>query len=483
MVYSLYINNSIDENVLERGDAYMDCDRAYLLGLVIGGGIFGTGESFCIRLPYKQWGDISINPSRAGKIAEDILKVVKPMMKNTYGLDIYYQESPREWLISCDGDLSLIKNELIHYNLVPEGEIRKNASLLAIVPDLVDDNMKRRFIAGLADTIGSTAKSHRRFTDEVQIISFEISGYKYDFVCQLCQLLYSVKCYSDQILWNHPNFHSGNDPYYRTWKKGFKLRVELDQYAKFGAFAFRTKAESANENLELQSHKNEALPCAEKVINVKDSCVHIDENYPSILTEIRGGHYIHNKHVCAVMGCPYAPYEQLDELLNDAGKIINPFPILRKGTIAENEDIMSKYPIYQKRVYRIEKIDVFNIYELYQKDPHSLLWEKSVSSGYPTNIIVQAIAFLIAAHYGKLKGNRPMGNQDELISLYLDDQQPFDITVKIPDLLTPVIMICEEHSVMVGPKNPDVYNKLVRRDKNNKYKLIVRDITEDDLNE
>lgn len=133
-----------------------------------------------------------------------------------------------------------------------------NATLVTITTELIDDNLKRRFVAGLADTVGSTAKSHRRFTDEVQIISFEISGYRFDFVCQLCQLLYSVNCYPDQILWNHPNFHSGNDPYYSTWKKGFKLRVELDQYAKFGAFAFRTKAESANENRSLQTQTNVA---------------------------------------------------------------------------------------------------------------------------------------------------------------------------------------------------------------------------------
>ncbi len=35
----------------------MDTDRAYILGLVIGGGIWGNAEDvFKIRLPFRQWG-------------------------------------------------------------------------------------------------------------------------------------------------------------------------------------------------------------------------------------------------------------------------------------------------------------------------------------------------------------------------------------------------------------------------------------------
>lgn len=461
----------------------MNSDKAYLLGLVVGGGIFGSDDMFQIRLPYKQWGDIAKNPARAGKIAGDILKVVKPMMKSSYGLDVYYQESAREWLIVIDGDISLLKDELIHYEIKPEGEIRKNATLTGITKDLLDSNLKRRFIAGLADTIGSTAKSHRRFSDEVQIISFEINGFKFNFVCQLCQLLYSVNCYPDQILWNHPNFHSGNDPYYSSWKKGFKLRVELDQYAKFGAFAFRTKAESANENISLQTQTNIAAPCEEKDITVKESCVHVDENYIQLPEEIRGGHYLHNKHICAALGCEHAPYEQIDRLIEYSGKYINPFPILSKGTEAEIKDIVGKHSIYTNRKYTKEKVDVVEIYNLYKKAEKSLIWGNSNECGYPVNVLVQALAFLIAAHYGELNGYRTRGNQDGHIKKYMEEGMPFEIIANIPDLMTPVVLECDGYSAMVGPRNPRIYSKLIRRDEKNKYKIYVREITEDDLNE
>lgn len=69
-----------------------------------------------------------------------------------------------------------------HYGISAEGEIRGNADIELLVADLIDDNLKRRFIAGLADTIGSMAKSQRRFSDEHQILSFEIKGYNFKFV-------------------------------------------------------------------------------------------------------------------------------------------------------------------------------------------------------------------------------------------------------------------------------------------------------------
>ena len=46
----------------------MDTDKAYLLGLIIGGGVFGNAEDvFSIRLPYKKWGSyLAISPARCG---------------------------------------------------------------------------------------------------------------------------------------------------------------------------------------------------------------------------------------------------------------------------------------------------------------------------------------------------------------------------------------------------------------------------------
>ena len=218
----------------------MNTDKAYILGLIIGGGIWGNAEDvFKIRLPFKRWGSYEANPKRAGEISRDVMKLVNPMFRVIYGISVSYDTSVSGvWNILCEGDMSTLRSELEGYGIRCEGEIRKHANIRKIVPELVDDNLKRRFIAGLADTIGSTKRSHRRFNDDKQMVSFEISGFEFDFVCSLCKLLHSIGCYPDQILWNHPNFHCGSNPYDREWKKGFKLRVYLDQYEKFGAFAF-----------------------------------------------------------------------------------------------------------------------------------------------------------------------------------------------------------------------------------------------------
>ena len=174
----------------------MDTDKAYLLGLIIGGGIFGNNEDvFKICLPYKKWGSYIENPQRAGEIAGDILRKVGQMFRAIYNLSVQYETTPGGiWTILCEGDTTLVKDDLIKYGITCDGELRGNADISQLKLELIDDNLKRIFVAGLADTFGSMAKSQRRFSDELQIISFEIKGYNFKFVCDLCRLLYSINC-------------------------------------------------------------------------------------------------------------------------------------------------------------------------------------------------------------------------------------------------------------------------------------------------
>jgi len=82
----------------------MNTDKAYLLGLIIGGGAFGNAEDvFSVRLPFKKWGSYLENPQRAGQISRDIMSVVSPMFRNTYGLVISFEASENVWTILCDG--------------------------------------------------------------------------------------------------------------------------------------------------------------------------------------------------------------------------------------------------------------------------------------------------------------------------------------------------------------------------------------------
>jgi hypothetical protein len=460
----------------------MNTDKAYLFGLIIGGGIWGNAEDvFQIHLPFKQWGSYESNPRRAAKVSRDIMSIIGSMFRGIYGINISYEATVSgNWRVLCEGDLTRLESDLLSYGIKCEGSLRGNADISKIVADLVDDNLKRRFIAGLADTIGSTTKSHRRFTDDVQILSFELTGFNFSFVCELCRLLYSVNCLPDQILWNHPNFHSTNNLYYKQWTKGFKLRVQMDQYAEFGAFAFSAKAESLQENRRLQQQPHTAVPCPKREVRASPSCVHPAENDIRLPANIRGGHFLHNRHVCAVLKCENAPYDAIDELLQNAGSLVNPFTILSKDSLSVIENRISADPLLANRKYLTSRVSVKQLYERFRKESNALLYGNGSDSGYPLSEIIQGIAYVIA-HQSELSGTRPKGNYAKLIERHLSHTPYLSVKIRKPDLLTPLVITGNGRGVLIGARNPRIYKKLVTTSSDNKYKLQVRPITEEDL--
>lgn len=459
----------------------MDTDKAYLLGLIIGGGVFGNAEDvFRIRLPYKKWGSYIDNPQRAGQIAGDILRKVGQMFRAVYNLSVQYEATPGgTWTILCEGDITEVREDLTRYGITCEGEIRGNADISGIVPELVDDNLKRRFVAGLADTIGSMAKSQRRFSAEHQILSFEIKGYNFQFVCDLCKLLYSINCIPDQVNWNHPNIHCTSDPYYSQWNKGFKLRILLDQYARFGAFAFRTKAETSNENRRLQQQTHEAERCEDRNFHVTPSCVHPAENDQRLPEAIRGGHYLHFRHFCTVLGCEHAPYGEVCNCFANLGELIIPFPILCKDTNLRIEEIIQDDPLMSQREYAINNVSISSLLAIYNENADSLLYGDANRTGYPITEVLQAVAYVIA-NDDELFGKRPKGYV-QIIERHIEADEGECVEIRRPDLLTPLVIVGNGRGALIGACNPDVYSSLVTRDPDNEYKLIVRQITEEDL--
>lgn len=91
-------------------------------------------------------GSYEANPKRAGEISRDVMKLVSPMFRVIYGISVSYDTSVSGvWNILCEGDMSTLRSELEGYGIRCEGEIRKHANISKIVPELVDDNLKRRF--------------------------------------------------------------------------------------------------------------------------------------------------------------------------------------------------------------------------------------------------------------------------------------------------------------------------------------------------
>ncbi|AIZ56724.1 hypothetical protein Mpt1_c08480 [Candidatus Methanoplasma termitum] len=461
----------------------MDTDKAYLIGLVVGGGIWGNAEDvFRIRLPYRQWGSFEEDPQRASLISKDILKHVSPLFRAVYGVSVSYEtKKSGEWNILCEGDLTEIRSDLEHYGIKCEGELRKNVEIDKIALDLLDDNLKRRFIAGLADTIASTNSTHRRFTNDKQMVSFEVSGFGFGFVCSLCKLLHSINCFPDQILWNHPNFHCKSNPFYKKWKKGFKIRVYIDQYDKFGSFTFTSKVNSMSQNMDLEAKENTAMPCEYRTVDRPTvSCVHCDENSSLLPETIRNGHYLHNKHVCAVMGCEHAPYTRISGLISNAEDYINPFPVLVKGTNIEISKIIKENPIFGDRVYSKRLVRISELNEIYQKNKNELVFAVDEVAGYPINQVMKAVTFLSAAELGQLGGKRP-GKMPDVLDEYQANNPSASVEIMLPDLLTPLILSMGGYSALVGASNPKVYKKLILMSPDNPYKFSVMPIKEEDL--
>lgn len=462
----------------------INTDKAYLLGLIIGGGFFGNAEDyFQIKLPYKKWGSATDNPNRPGAIAGDILHKVNEMFKAIYSLSVQYEASDKgNWTILCEGDTSELKEDLQNLGIKCEGELRGNIDLQPIIDLLVDDNLKRRFVAGLADTIGSIVRSQRRFNDEHQIISFEIKGYNFKFVCDLCRLLYSIKAIPDQVNWNHPNIHCSSNPYYKQWNKGFKLRILLDQYTQYGSFAFRTKAESSQENRQLQKETHSAKECETRGLSISASCIHPAEKDKRLPEAIRNGHYIHSKHVCAVLGCEHAPYSLLKPYLKKVGDYISPFPILCKAPKNEIERIVSSDNLMSKRTYQDIRWKVATLLKVFREKEKSLMGGNTLTTGYPLSEILKGIAYVVADD-DELSGKRPKKSFIKILEKHLEQNQQLSVVVKVPELLTPLVILGTTRGALIGAKNPEVYANLVTVDKDNPYKLIVREINEEDLSQ
>lgn len=279
--------------------------------------------------------------------------------------------------------------------------------------------------------------------------------------------------------WNHPNIHCTSDPYYQQWNKGFKLRILLDQYAQFGAFAFRTKAETLNENRRLQRQTHTAENCEERDFHITPSTVHPAENDDRLPEEIKGGHYIHFRHFCAVLGCEHAPCEKIRNCFSQLGDIVIPFPILCKDTNQRIEEIINNDTLLANRQYRVEHILISHLLSQYNYNPDMLVWGTNGNNGYPISEIVQAIAYVIADE-NELFGKRPKGYLS-IIERHINLEPETTVEVRIPDLLTPLVVLDNGRGALIGARNPEVYRRLITVDPNNQYKLLVRPITEEDL--
>lgn len=437
----------------------LNTEKCYLLGLLIGGGILKS-NTLQIVMPYKKWGSLKINPSRGGDIAEDILRRMKPLWKEYYNADINYKIDG-EWKIIFENISQKLLDELKLLKLGGDGEFRDTADISELTKYFSNVEMVKSFIAGLVDTVGSLALSHRRFSDNFQIVSIEFKGKNFKLVSQVVNLLVGIGCIPDQILWNHPNQHSGSDRYYKSWKKGFKVRVSLDDYFLKGSFVFQAKQLSAIENKKIEN-KNVTVLGKESKIKGRTS-LHIDENCQWLPEGIRGLHFIHYTHFAEYFGIklPSSPVS----CVKNFEKYVSVFTILTKGTLLEIENIVKKEDYLNKTKFRFIKCNLPSLLKAFDKNRNALVFGNSEKDGFPINQILQGVAFIIASTCKKqIRGKRVLGNYVKLLRDNADCDESKNIKIGLPNVGTCLYVKNKKYATLIGYINDDFIKKHIKVD-------------------
>lgn len=374
-------------------------DKAYLLGLLTGGGTISNG-TFLIRLPFKKWG---MNPNVMNKIAVDILTKICNKFQKLYGFPVTYEIGNSVWTIKPldNPDISKLIGDLQSLELPTTGFLLNNADLTKAKKEL-EGIIAESFLTGIFDTRASLALSHRRFTNEAPAVSLEIPGStkNFIFVVQICSWLTDLGSTTDQILFNHPCQHSAADPTYRGWKKGFKIRFLVKSFLAKHSFALQAKAFDI-QNLEKLQEKHAQEPCSKrKIRRPSPVCIHSDIDSPDLPKEVRNKLFLHYFHFCGVYGCKHAPIKELTQLLDNYPDYIFVLPRIEKGNI---ENIKSAY--YTLRTAYFKKKDIEEI-DIVVKD---LFLDENYKSYLELG---QGIAFLFSE---TLNGKRHSGSKDLII--------------------------------------------------------------------
>ncbi|MDP1763171.1 MAG: hypothetical protein Q8L07_04725 [Sediminibacterium sp.] len=315
--------------------------KAYLLGLLVGGGKVDT-NTFVIDLPFKKWG---MDPKRMNIIATDILTNIRQRFNTTYNFDVTYEIGNSRWLITpiAGADISPLIKDLQDLNL-PIGGFLLSTVDLAIAKTKLTGISVESFLSGIFDTRASLTLSHRRFTDDAPVVSVEIPGStkNFKFVVQLCSWLTDLGSITDQILYNHPNQHAASDPDYKGWKKGFKIRFLVKSFLAQHSFALQAKSIDVT-TIEKKQKKEEQIPCyLRKLRKPSPITVHSDQNSSELPIEVRNKIFFHYHHFCAVLNCPHAPKEEIEKLIKQKNSLINFFPRLSKGSKKELQRTFEK---------------------------------------------------------------------------------------------------------------------------------------------
>lgn len=425
----------------------MTDEQAYICGLLVGGGEISE-TTFRIKLPLKKWG---ADVNNMNQIASDILSPIQAKFNSAFQCNITYERGNNGiWYIIPinDFNLPIIKQTLSSIGLPTEG-ILLNSADLSCAKDKLTEALSEWFITGIFDTKASVVETHRRFNSSAPIVSLEIpaSTRNFKFVVQLCSWMHTQGITTDQILFNHPCFHSGKDPFYKGWKKGFKIRFLVNSYLSENSFAMRSKATSAVD-LSQNQRIEEQPPCElRKKLIPNNVCVHSELNDRSLPDAVRNKLFYHYLHVCAVMNCPFAPIQEIQKMARKYRSFTSFLPLLTKGDSAQMNNLYETELHYR---YFSEK-------RLYESDCRlSNILKNPRLRGYTK--LKEGLSYLVAE---RLMGKRALGT----IQSNLENKMDAIIRVKRTTYGYPLLLTNRENgrAVIVSSSTSNFNKELLRK--------------------
>lgn len=384
-------------------------ENCYLLGLILGGGEI-SDEAFSINLPFNKWGT---DPDVAAQISRDLLTRIRPIFKKIYDLDVdYFRAGGGDWIVRSltpitSEQIEKIKHDLETLGLPTSGQLIIQADLQT-ARQLLSGQRAELLLSGIFDARASIAESHRRFTEDAPIVSIEIPGRGNNFrlVVQLCSWLTSLGSITDQILYNHPNQHSSKDPEYGNWRKGFKIRILAKSFLEKHSFAMRSFSVGATELASNQKIANQK-PCLHREIESPGiKVIHKDIDSPDLPVEVRNKMFLHYFHICAAMGCPFAPIDEVRALVSNYAKYISNFPTLLKG---EYEEVLEKYNKIAVDYFSKESISSLNM-------KINSVMTSFHGDGYSS--LKLAVAYLVD---NDLRGKRTSGKAEDILNKHQNE--------------------------------------------------------------
>lgn len=194
-----------------------------------------------------------------------------------------------------------------------------------------DKGLCTAFLTGIVSLLGSPAASHRHRDVSQPMVSIEIPGFDFISIMQICRCFASIGAWADQVLWNHPSFSSRQNPFYRQWKKGTKLRVRWGVVRSLNLYSLESVLQFASSAL-ANDLTNPDPPCYEVNVQPATSLSVHGELVPdgvrrSIgLPEELRCLAVNFRHFCALVGCNHAPMHSILDALRRLPLSVTPFP-------------------------------------------------------------------------------------------------------------------------------------------------------------